>query len=178
MGVVSTPPLPPPPPPPPPLPLLLLVPLLLLFAPGSPGRLILIKDTSTPPFLCGTNGSTSADSFTSCTERESNACTAVRRIYDFDDGRVAELVHREIWLAGWIAAGVFRTRDNHGIMSCPASVKQKSYPDCSVNANNTFANLPGFVVQHIRDCSSTTISCKYWHSFIIQIMNIAIPTYT
>lgn len=54
MGVVSTPPLPPaiPPPPPP---------------PASPERLMLTRDPSRP-FFCGMNGSTSAESFTSCTK--------------------------------------------------------------------------------------------------------------
>lgn len=55
MGVVSTPPPPPPiPPPPPPPP-----------PPASPDRLMLTRDPSRP-FFCGMNGSTSAESFTSC----------------------------------------------------------------------------------------------------------------
>lgn len=52
MGVVSTPPLTPPIPPPP---------------PASPERLMLTRDPSRP-FFCGMNGSTSAESFTSCRE--------------------------------------------------------------------------------------------------------------
>lgn len=51
MGAASTPPLPPPPP----------------LPPASPERLMLTSDPS-KPFLSGINGSTSGESFTSCTD--------------------------------------------------------------------------------------------------------------
>lgn len=68
MGVVSTPPLTP---------------------PASPERLMPTRDPSRP-FLCGINGSTSAESFTSWAQREEESLRSHRSPAD---GTVAQLCH-------------------------------------------------------------------------------------